>query len=730
MFASLRIATFACISLAIGALASPHLAHAQSGSLPNGAAVTFEGPWIHQDNKEDLSLANQTVLEDYFNFAHCECSRVPGAKSPYYEDLFAWRLAISGTTGSQVIPAEVWLGTECNVDAVKRENCTRILTIDDISARLTRDYREEIPIYNLLQPDPKAAMACPQREGTAVTWFLADTDGTANTYEYTLSKSQTFDSQPPPLPKNITAKPGEGAVKMSWTAPTERSGDAQVYQFFCATEDGNPAFSQGKEDPEFQTAQSLCNGTTGLEFVPPAEGVSVPDWLARTNTESAFICGEVNASATSYDIGGLRVGVPYQVAMVAVDKSRNAVATFIEGTVTPVSVIDFWEDIHDQGSDVEGGLCLLATTYGNDSGITRALRGFRDGTLAKTGLGRWLTTRYYEVSRAVAPAAELRVVRLIAAVVLAPAVAVALLWHFASLPGCLLLLLALVMAWRRRKALARLAQLVRPRGRAAVTAAAALGLIAFFGGRAQAQSMDPYWDDQNVNAEDSDPYEVNWHAGIRLGPYTPAIDAQFGGSSPGPYEAMFGGYGILPMLDVDYIILETRLGQIGAGGSIGYFSKEAKAYQMGSVPGPDRPRSAENNSFRMIPMAATAVFRMTYLDTQHRIPIVPYVRGGLAYHLWWVEKPNGDVASVCRSGGTICDENKARGGSLGLVGSLGLAVRAEAIDFEAASAMREGGIMHAGFYAEVSASKVDDFGSGNKLAVGDVTWFAGVDFEF
>ena len=44
--------------------------------------------------------------------------------------------------------------------------------------------------------------------------------------------------------------------------------------------------------------------------------------------------------------------------------------------------------------------------------------------------------------------------------------------------------------------------------------------------------------------------------------------------------------------------------------------------------------------------------------------------------------------------------------------------------------MRESGIEHAGFYGEYSIGKVDGFGSDSKLAVGDATWFAGVDFEF
>ena len=72
----------------------------------------------------------------------------------------------------------------------------------------------------------------------------------------------------------------------------------------------------------------------------------------------------------------------------------------------------------------------------------------------------------------------------------------------------------------------------------------------------------------------------------------------------------------------------------------------------------------------------------------------------------------------------------AAGASLGFVGSIGLAIRAERVDESAARSMRESGIEHAGFYAEYSFGKVDGFGSDKKLSVGAATWFAGVDFEF
>jgi hypothetical protein len=132
-------------------------------------------------------------------------------------------------------------------------------------------------------------------------------------------------------------------------------------------------------------------------------------------------------------------------------------------------------------------------------------------------------------------------------------------------------------------------------------------------------------------------------------------------------------------------------------------------------------------------MAAMIGYRFTLLDDLYGIPVVPYVRGGLSYYAWWIKSPNGDVSKICeemRADMTCAKENKAYGGSLGFQGSIGLAIRAERIDADAATSMRSSGIAHAGFYAEYQYAKVDGFGSDSKLSVGDNTWFAGVDFEF
>jgi hypothetical protein len=114
------------------------------------------------------------------------------------------------------------------------------------------------------------------------------------------------------------------------------------------------------------------------------------------------------------------------------------------------------------------------------------------------------------------------------------------------------------------------------------------------------------------------------------------------------------------------------------------------------------------------------------LDDDYGIPIVPYVKGGLAYYTWF-QTTDGDVSDVQM--GTDAGD-KASGASAGLIGTIGISVRAERIDEAAAQGMRESGIAHAGFYGELSIGYVDGFGSASKLSLGDTTWFAGAEFEF
>jgi hypothetical protein len=500
--------------------------------------------------------------------------------------------------------------------------------------------------------------------------------------------------------------------------------------------------------------------------LPESEGTAVaaaPEAFRRL--DAAYLCASVeSATATSLTISGLTNGKPYTVALLAVDFYGNVVGTYFDRTVTPKPVTDLWEDLHDRDSEVEGG-CLLAQTYGDGGPLTQALRGFRDDTLARTAFGRALIDAYYGSLGRLDLHGSL-VLRALAAVALAPVVVIALLWHVLTLPG-LLAVLALAIALRRR------ARLAPRRWAAAGVLGAALAASLGSPRLAAADDFTPYWqtDEQTDDSLLSAP-EINWHAGIRVGPYIPDVDLQAGlnaTTGKGPYAAMFGNYyfesqpgsdgtcakgrlvtsprgmvcsekhdrsvwQVLPMLDLERVVWDGY-GQLAVGGSVGYMQKTSYAYlDDTSEDEALRPRSrTSKNTFKLVPLAATLSYRFTLLDDLYGIPVIPYLRGGLSYYAWWINGPSGDVSKVCEmmnADGTCAKQDKAYGGSLGFQGSVGLAIRAERIDADAAMSMRNSGLKHAGFYAEYQYAKVDGFGAASKLAVGDNTWFAGIDFEF
>ncbi len=715
--------------LAFGALGTFGSTSAWAGGmLPNGATLTFNRLFI-QENGSSKEPSTPDALRSYLNLAHCMCSQSNAGA----ETTLTYEMKLSTPTGVHR-PGELWVGTQCDEDTVRSMMCRQVGAIADIELLATRPENVDWNLYEVINGKDNTA-PCQQREGDAFAWVLVDSNGD-NVYDYfnnqSIGKSAAvtgIDTQPPPLPTEFSGDSAEGAVRLSWKVPDSRATDVHYYQALCVGPDGEAGVSS-PPSPRYQTVRNLCGLEQDIELKPSDIAsddpgtVTLPTELAQL--APAYLCGDsTESTASEMLITGLKNDVPYRIVLLAIDNSGNATGTYFTKTVTPHPSTDFWEDLHDRGSNVEGGFCLLAETYGDSGPITTALRAFRDDTLGGSGFGRALTSAYYgSLAKLGALVHGSIVLRIIAAVVLSPLVLIALAWHFLTLPG-LLILIGLVWLWRRGK-LRSLASSV-----ARFAPATAVGLVMLLPALARAQGPSPYWDGNNDAAELGDTELIKWHAGIRVGPYVPNIDKQFG-MEPGPYKEMYGGYQVLPMLDVDRI-LWRGFGQFGVGGSIGYMQKSANSWADGSTPGdPMRPRSpGDKSTFRLIPFALTATYRLTWFDDELGIPVVPYVRAGLAYYTWWV-RTNGKTASACFDGThtASCDADKALGASAGVVGSIGIAIRAERIDSGTASSMRQGGIMHAGFYGELSLAKVDGFGSDTKLSVGDATWFAGVDFEF
>ncbi|MFN0252885.1 MAG: MXAN_2562 family outer membrane beta-barrel protein [Kofleriaceae bacterium] len=643
--------------------------------LPNGAVVTLEELKIREGGGGYSFPSDEFALREYLNMAHCRCSARANEnppRSPGDENGIQYLVKSTADTGTDK-PVELWVGTQCDDDVLRENNCRPVGSIANIDNVLTSDTRIEITLHEVMTgKDPTAA--CDAIEGERQLWMLFDSTG-GGTFDheqgYSIGTTEAvtrIDTKAPNAPTDFVASSAEKAIRLEWTIDEATQTDVFAFQALCAKSDGSPAFESRRHAARYTRVVDLCGLADG-----DVESFSVAQTEVESSDETpssippamgalddTFICGETtDKTATGMLIDGLDNDVPYSVILVTVDEYGNAVGSALNKTVTPRIAYDFWEDLHNRGSNVEGGFCLAGTQS----------------------------------------------------------------------PGGTAGPLALALGWllvRRRRAFPS-----RALARCAPVAAVVVGTLVVFGGTHVASAQGtPYWEEQQEeDALYADQDLVKWHVGLRLGPYTPDIDRQFG-MDPGPYAEMFGGYQVLPMLDIDRIVW-TGFGQLGFGGSLGYMQKTANAW-ADPVPGEDRMRSSgDENTFRLWPIVATAVYRFTWLDDNHGIPVVPYVRGGLSYYIWWM-RTNGKTSEACWDGTNTpdCDADKAVGATIGVQGSIGLAIRAERVDAAAASAMRQGGIMHAGFYAELQMAKVDGFGSEFKLSVGDTTWFAGVNFEF
>ncbi|MBC7973394.1 MAG: hypothetical protein H7138_00295, partial [Myxococcales bacterium] len=459
-------------------VAASRVASAQDGSneLPGGATLKFDELQIHEDNSEDLVFPKDPdSLWHYFNLAHCQCG-APGIskKTDYREDKFAYLLTVVNAT--TVIGEEVtlWAGEDCatNDSPTRAANCTQIgsvASVETINAMMGA--RPELEVFKLMATTPDGGAGartvddCTRTASAAsvgTVWSLVNLPGGGALTDYSISETIPIDNGPPIMPTALNARGGESAIQLSWTPPTDTS-DSYVYQALCSkASDNTPAITSGRPAPLYDTAASLCEATdakteiemTGVDIAAPQDA---PDAGVVTlagglkSLDAAFVCGsETNPTATGMRIEGLTNDVAYNVVLLAIDKFGNARGRYFTSTITPIPSIDFWEDLQDRNGGIDGGLCLLAETYGDDSSLTSTLRSFRDTTLRGSAPGRWLANAYYATLGTLGGHVHGSIAtRVIAGVVLAPLVAVALLWHWLTLPG-LLALVALAWLWRRR----------------------------------------------------------------------------------------------------------------------------------------------------------------------------------------------------------------------------------------------------------------------------------------
>lgn len=209
---------------------------------------------------------------------------------------------------------------------------------------------------------------------------------------------------------------------------------------------------------------------------------------------------------------------------------------------------------------------------------------------------------------------------------------------------------------------------------------------------------------------------------LRLGPYTPDIDSEFGGAAnTRPFQRTFGkGKGFHFGFELDWQALRIPyLGTFGPGVGWSRTSRTAKAFELNST----TTRSGEDTTLAIMPMYLVGVLRVDHFAREYGVPFVPYAKAGLGFALW----------SASISTGVVTREGVlGRGRSWGTHFAVGGAFLLDVLDPAAAnSADKSLGVNNTYAYIEWMRSDLGDLiESKAQMHVGTSTWVAGLALEF
>lgn len=223
---------------------------------------------------------------------------------------------------------------------------------------------------------------------------------------------------------------------------------------------------------------------------------------------------------------------------------------------------------------------------------------------------------------------------------------------------------------------------------------------------------------------------------IKLGPYLPDIDRKYDGPGFGPYATIFGETdsggvaneepknGLMPVIGFDWQFFYVG-GPLGLGTQVAFFRDKASAVLANPTEEDTTVRSsADSVTFTLLPVSALVSYRFELLADRFKVPLVPYAKAGPTYALYWARDGRREIAEDE-------DGDRALGGVWGYTLNAGLMLRLDFIERGTAKKLDQTtGINHTYVFGEFSFSRLDNFGVGNAISVGDATWFAGLAIEF
>ncbi|MBN1772697.1 MAG: hypothetical protein JXB32_15615 [Deltaproteobacteria bacterium] len=202
----------------------------------------------------------------------------------------------------------------------------------------------------------------------------------------------------------------------------------------------------------------------------------------------------------------------------------------------------------------------------------------------------------------------------------------------------------------------------------------------------------------------------NFALEIRFGPYLPDVDTEFSGGES-PYADTFGDdLLLLSLLQFDWEYLRIPGGTLAVGVSAGFMQA------VGPAKTPDGRESGEDTVLNVVPAYWTAGYRFDLFAERWDVPLVPFFKAGIATYWWWVL----NAAGTAQWGWTP-----------GWFLSPGLALQLDFFEPGTARSFDSSlGVNHSYLTIELLYASVDGFGRGKSMILSDLTFTAGLAFEF
>lgn len=209
---------------------------------------------------------------------------------------------------------------------------------------------------------------------------------------------------------------------------------------------------------------------------------------------------------------------------------------------------------------------------------------------------------------------------------------------------------------------------------------------------------------------------------LRFGLYRPNVDSEFSNGAT-PYKDAFGsGTMLQPGLELDWHILQ-KYGILAIGGGFGY------AQDTGHGKLKNGEAATDSTKFHVLPLSLSLVYRWDMAARLWSVPLVPHVKAGFDYYLWWIS--NG-VGSVPQWTDTATGKTaRGMGGTFGGHVSFGLSFLMDWLEPDVAQTFDgDMGVNATYLYAEYVMSWIDDFNARDALNLSSNTFFFGIAFEF